>query len=418
MRVAFGFGKTTMEVDVGTELLGVIQAKPLPPATGDLIQKALAAPIGSPPLEELVKPGARVAIITSDITRPFPSQRVLPAILEKLEAAGVKPADISIVFALGIHREHTATEMEQLVGAAVYARYRCLDSDPNDCLLFGHTSRGTPVEITRVVAEADLRLSLGNIEYHYFAGYSGGVKGLMPGVASREAIANNHSLMVLPLAKAGELQENPVRQDLEEALELCSLDFIFNVVLNETKEIIAAVCGHPIAAHRAGCSILDSIYRVPIHQRADIVIASQGGAPKDLNLYQTQKALDNAVQAVKPGGIVILVGSCAEGFGDETFAQWLASTRKPLELIQRISQDFQLGGHKAAAIAMALEQAQVYLVSELPDACLPYVESYMQPFAGLEAALQAARAAKGCQVSIWAMPHGGSTLPYVVNEKA
>lgn len=218
--------------------------------------------------------------------------------------------------------------------------------------------------------------------------------------------------MVLPEAAAGRLEGNPIREDIEEALNYCPLDFIVNVVLDEKKEIICAVAGHFIEAHREGCRFLDRIYRKEIQERADIVVVSQGGAPKDLNLYQTQKALDNAKHAVKPGGIIVLVGSCKEGLGEEVFEEWMTKSESPAAMVARIQKDFQLGGHKAAAIAMVLENSEIYLVSEMaPD----FVESiFLRPFTSVQAAVDRAFEKLGSDASVLVMPHGGSTLPVVI----
>ena len=166
----------------------------------------------------------------------------------------------------------------------------------------GTASAGTPVDITRVVAEADYRICLGNIEFHYFAGYSGGAKAIMPGVSTRDAIQANHAMMVRPEACAGNIKNNPIRNDIEEAGRICGIDFIVNVILSENKKVLMAVAGDPVGAHRAGCQFLDTLYLKELEKPADIVLVSQGGAPKDLNLYQTQKALDNARHAVRGGG--------------------------------------------------------------------------------------------------------------------
>jgi nickel-dependent lactate racemase len=383
-----------------------------PGLTGEAeVRRALAEPIGTPRLREIVKPGEKIAIITSDITRPMPTYQVMPALLEELSAAGVKDEDITLVFALGSHRPHTAEEMQKLAGPEAYSRIRCVDGDPHDCIHLGDTAAGTPVDITRTVAEADRRICLGNIEYHYFAGYSGGAKAIMPGVSTRAAIQANHSMMVREEACAGNLATNPLRKDIEEAADICGVDFILNVVLDAKKQIIRAVAGDVTAAHRAGCAFLDTLYRTAIAKRADIVIVSQGGAPKDLNLYQTQKALDNAKHAVRDGGVVILMGSCKEGLGEEVFEEWLTSAKHPRDLIQRIQREFRLGGHKAAAIAMVQEKAEIYLVSDMePD----FVKQlFMTPFDTVQAAYDAAAAKLGGSASVLVMPYGGSTLPCV-----
>ena len=298
-----------------------------------------------------------------------------------------------------------------LVGRECYETVRCIDSDAADCIHLGDTAHGTPVDITRAVAEADFRICLGNIEFHYFAGYSGGAKAIMPGVSTPLAIQANHRLMVSPLACAGRLDGNPVREDLEEAAAICGVDFIVNVVLDEHKQIVYAMAGDVTLAHRAGCAYLDRMYRCPIPEKADIVLVSQGGAPKDANLYQTQKALDNAKHAVKDGGTIILIGACPEGLGSKTFSDWLLAAPTAHSMVERISHDFQLGGHKAAAIAMVLERASIDLVSEMDDDFVRRI--FLEPKPSAQAALDAAFRKYGPSATVLAMPHGGSTLPYL-----
>ena len=416
MKLEFGFGTGVQTAQVPEEnLLGVLHANEVPlELTGEAeVRRALEAPIESPRLRELVHPGEKVAIVTSDITRPMPTYKVMPPLLDELYAAGVRREDITLVFALGSHRKHTDAERRKLAGDRAWNEIACVDCDPADCVHMGVTEAGTPVDITRVVAEADRRICLGNIEYHYFAGYSGGAKAIMPGVSTRDAIQSNHSMMVRPEACAGALETNPLRMDIEEAGRICGIDFIVNVVLSEHKEIIKAVAGHPVASHRAGCRFLDRIYLKLLPQAADIVLVSQGGAPKDLNLYQTQKALDNARHAVKQGGIIILIGSCREGLGERVFEEWMTRSASPEAMIERIGRDFQLGGHKAAAIAMTLQKAKIYLVSDMED---DFVRSiFLTPQPSVQTALDRAFAELGSQATVLAMPYGGSTLPRIAD---
>jgi nickel-dependent lactate racemase len=415
MKLRFGFGTGFQEVDVPDEnLIGELHANEVPVGlTGEAeVERALKTPIGSPRLRDIVHRGETVAIVTSDITRPMPTAKVMPALLDELYAGGVRPEDITLVFALGSHRRQTDEEKRRLAGERAWNEIRCADSDPEDCVPFGTTSRGTPVDITRVVAEADRRICLGNIEYHYFAGYSGGAKAIMPGVSTRAAIQANHSRMVQPECCAGALETNPLRMDIEEAGAMVGIDFILNVVLSEHKEILCAVAGDAVKAHREGCRFLDRLYRKELAAAADIVLVSQGGAPKDLNLYQTQKALDNAKHAVKDGGIIILIGSCKEGLGERTFEEWMTTAPNARALIERIGREFKLGGHKAAAIAMVLERAEVDLVSELDD---DFVRSiFLKPYKSAQEALDHAFVKLGSNAKVLAMPYGGSTLPAVV----
>lgn len=408
--LGFGSGVQPLEVneknllsvllpnEVERELTGAAEA-----------ERALKEPIGSPRLCEIVRPGEKIAVVTSDITRPMPTYKVMPALLDELYRAGIKKEDITLIFALGSHRKHTEEERRKLAGERAYAEIACIDGDASDCVSYGKTSRGTPVDVVRAVAEADRRICLGNIEYHYFAGYSGGAKAIMPGVSTRGAIQANHSLMVDENACAGRIEGNPIREDIEEAAALVGVDFILNVVLDERKEIIRAVAGDVTLAHRAGCRFLDRLYEKKIPARADIVVVSQGGAPKDLNLYQTQKALDNAKHAVKKGGVVIVVGSCREGFGEKVFEEWITAAPNPQSLIERIGKEFKLGGHKAAAIAMVQQNAEIFLVSELEPALVRRMS--MRPFASAQDALDAALLAQGENASVILMPYGGSTLP-------
>lgn len=412
MKIELGFGKGTQTLLVPDEsLAGMLTPNVVELGlTGEAeIRRALHAPIGTPPLCKIVRPGEKIAVITSDLTRPMPTHLVMPALLDELYAAGIRPADVTLVFALGSHRKQTEQERRTLSGERAFAEIACIDGDADDCVHLGTTARGTPVDIVRTVAEADRRICLGNIEYHYFAGYSGGAKAVMPGVSTRAAIQSNHSRMVESSACAGKLSGNPVREDIEEAAAMVGVDFILNVVLDEHKQVVRAVAGDVTLAHRAGCAFLDELYGKRIDARADIVVVSQGGAPKDLNLYQTQKALDNAAHAVKDGGIIVLVGSCREGLGERVFEEWMTAAPDAGSMIQRIERDFQLGGHKAAAIAMVLERAEIYLVSELAPEFVQQI--FLTPFASVQEAFDAALARCGSDARVLVMPYGGSTLP-------
>ena len=413
MTLEFGYDRTVQCVCVPEEnLLGILEPDALPrPDCGEeeLVRRALAAPVGAPPLRQVVHPGEKIVIVTSDISRPMPTWRVMPALLDELYAAGVRKEDITLVFARGVHRAHTDEERLHLAGARAYEESACIDSDRDDFVTVGETSRGTPVEIMRAVAEADRRICLGNIEFHYFAGYSGGAKAIMPGVSTRNAIRFNHSHMVEPGSHAGKLEGNPVREDIEEAAAMVGVDYIVNVVLDAHKHIVYAVAGDVTRAHRAGCAFLEKYYLSPIPRRADIVLVSQGGAPKDANLYQLQKALDNAKHAVKDGGVIVLIGCAREGFGEDTFEQWFRAAQRPEDLIERLRANFTLGGHKAAAIALVEQRADVYLVSDWPEEDVRGI--FMTPFPTASAALEAAFARCGKDATVLAMPYGGSTLP-------
>ncbi len=373
-----------------------------------LIRKALKSPIGTEPLHKIVRPGEKVVIVTSDITRPVKSSTILPYLIEELNSAGINNDDITIVLALGSHRNHTEEEKQALVGDEVYEKISVIDSDMNDCKNFGTCRNGTPIDIFTPVAEADRVVCIGNVEFHYFAGYSGGAKAIMPGVSSHAAIQANHSNMVREGAYAGNIDTNPVRQDIDEVGEYFKIDFIFNVLQSSDKTIIGAFAGHYIKAHRAACEALDKMYKINIKEKADIVIVSPGGFPKDINIYQAQKALDNARHAVKDGGIIILCASCKEGFENKVFEKWMTTKTKE-QMVAEIKENFILGGHKAAAIAMTLMKASIYMVTDYDRGIIEKIG--FKYFRKLQDAVDSAVAVTGEKGTVFLMPSGGSILP-------
>ena len=414
MKIEVGYGNSVQTCEFPDEnLAGIVLPNEVEHRTDEqgILQDALQNPIGARPLAEYDLSGKKIVILTSDETRPMPTYKVMPVLLDTLYAAGADPSNIRLVFACGSHRSLSDEEKQRLAGERAWKEVVCEDSTEYDFVHVGDTAHGTPVDIAEHVLHADFRIALGNIEYHYFAGYSGGAKALFPGCSTYEAIQVNHAMMVQEDAHAGKLIGNPLRADLEEGAAMVGIDYLLNVVLDEHKNIIYAVAGDWVEAHRNGCAFLDKFYWIELHEKADIVITSQGGAPKDLNLYQTQKALDNAKHVVKDGGIIILVGACSEGIGNKKFEAWMADATCPHDLVERVQTSFELGGHKAAAIGMVMEKADVYLVSTMDK---ELVESmFFTGFHELQQAVDAAIETRRDHAKILVMPYGGSTLPIV-----
>lgn len=324
MLIEFGYGNTVQAVEVPEKnLLATLKANPIEHKFNGVtaVEQALQNPIGTKRLSEHDLAGKKIAIVTSDISRPLPSWDIIPSLLDELYEAGATPENITVVLALGSHREHTEDEKRHLVGDRCFEETTVVDSDPTNVVSLGKTKAGTPADFDRRVAEADFRIALGNVEFHYFAGYSGGYKALMPGVSTPLAIQANHSMMTHPKSVAGNMIGNPVRDDINEAGSKLGLNFIVNVVLDEHKNIVFGAAGDVFEAHKCAVEYLDKMYRCPIPEKADIVLVSQGGAPKDANLYQVQKALENAKYAVKDGGTIILIGACNEGLGSKKFEE-------------------------------------------------------------------------------------------------
>jgi nickel-dependent lactate racemase len=407
MEISLPYGNTRLHcrLDPNTQVDIVDLPKPKKVGWTDI---DLTDPLGVPPLREIVEVGKSIAIVVSDVTRPCPSHLMLPPLINELSAAGVRDEDITVVFARGIHRSQTLEEQSRLVGPDIFHKFRCVESDPEDVVHVGTTRRGTPVDIFTPVAKADIRIAIGNVNPHYFAGYSGGMKALVPGVSSRRTIQHNHSMMFDPGARLGILEGNPVREDIEEAAAMIGLDFIYNVVLDETHHVIASVAGHPIQAHRYACRILDSIRKVHIEKPSALVIVSAGGYPKDINMYQAHKALETAMVAVQPGGILIWIAECRDGFGNDLFELWLREFSAD-EILDRIQRTFTLGAHKAAAIVRILKHARVWLISDLaPDLA---TSCGFTPFPDLQSAVDEAQKEVGTDSKIMVIPDGGSIIP-------
>ena len=370
------------------------------PDENEEIKRALEYPVKSKRLSEIARTGRNAVIIVSDATRPTPTARLLPPLISELNIGGIR--DITVVFGIGIHRKLTEDEKRAILGGW-YDEVKSIEHDANNCVYLGTTSRGTPVEIFKPIAEADIVVCTGTIEFHYYAGYSGGAKSILPAVSSKRSIDANHALMLDPGASAGRL-DSPVRKDLEEAASFLGIDFILNVVLNEKKEIIFAAAGDHIEAHRKGAEFLDKKSRIKV-EPSDIIIVSPGGWPKDIDIFQSHKAIEHVRSAVKEGGSIILVAECREGYGNRVFEEWLGSDRD--EVIERFKSGFVMGGHKAALIAALSKKLDLYLVSSLPEGMAR--RSFFIP-ATLKDALDMALRKNKADANIIMIPYGGSIL--------
>jgi len=372
--------------------------------------KALREPVGALPLANLVKPGSQIGLLVSDITRPCPSKTILPPLLDELRRIGVSSDDITIIIARGTHRAQNPQELERLLGREI-SRIRVIEHEAcrGDNRYVGVTSRRVPISINAQALDCDFTIGVANIDIHYFMGYSGGAKSLVPGVAAEETILANHALMTHPDAQPGKADGNPVREDAEEAARMAGLDYILNVVLNGRQEVAGVFAGDFVKAHRAGASLVDRIYKVPVKEKVDVVVASVGGFPYDINLYQAHKGLNNASYAVKQGGTIILLAECRDGLGSDVFKQWLLEATTPNDVIERLRDGFVYGGHKAAFIAQLTERVHISLVSSLSEETVR--QAFMEPYKNVEDALTAAYASHGRDLKIAVMPSASSTLP-------
>jgi nickel-dependent lactate racemase len=385
------------------------------------IRRALAAPLGTPPLHQVCRPGEQVVIVTSDITRYTGSELYLPILVAELNRIGIEDRDISIVIALGIHRKQSEAEQRKILGK-LHGRIAVYDhdcDDPAQLVDLGGTDSGIPVLINRRVAEAERVIVTGTIGFHYFAGFGGGRKGLVPGVASRETCMASHFSVFNPpqvggkhpRAVTGVLDGNPVHNNLLQAARMVGADFLLNTVLSPDKELLGVFCGDLEQAHLAGCQLVRDLYQVSLPAAADLAIISCGGQPKDINFIQAQKALDYGVNAVRAGGTVILLAACPDGFGHPTFFDWFRY--QDLDAFEAaLRANYQINGQTAHATLAKARRYRVILVSALSAG--QTARMGMEKAAGLQEALDMAHAGLPAEADIVVIPDGGMVLPRVV----
>jgi nickel-dependent lactate racemase len=412
------YGKGHLQVRVPGDRLVPRAADPIGDETR-AVMEAIENPIGTAPLGEIVRRGERVAIVVNDITRLTRTDLMLPPIIDALNAAGVPDRDIFIVFALGIHRRQTEDERRLIAGEEIYARIRCFDhiaTDDASLVEIGTTSFGNRVEINREVWEADRIILTGEIIYHLIAGYSGGRKSLVPGVAGFRTTTFNHRMIFDPDCRSGKLDGNPAHEDLLEGCRMGDPDFMVNVVLSPDGKLIRVVAGHYDLAHREGCRTVDRMLRVEV-EPYDLIVASAGGFPLDIDLRQAHKGLENACQALRPGGSILFYAECPCGAGIRSFEEYVRRYHDDFEMREALSREFVVGGHKAYWVARLGRLYNVHLVSGLdPDFVRRCHFTPVSP-ADHEAALRNLLRQAGTEARVAAIPYSGVTLPAVQIEQ-
>jgi nickel-dependent lactate racemase len=412
------YGKTEICVRIPTQnFLGSIEPKEktgVADAKAE-VERAIKEPIGSKKLGEIVKPEHKVAIVVDDATRPAPSNLMVQPILDELSMAGVKDENVTIVFGCGIHRAVTREEAVALLGESILNRVRTISHDckAEDLVHVGTTQKhGTKVYLNRAFAEADVKILTGDVSFHYYAGYGGGRKSVLPAVSGEETIKHNHAMLLHSEARTGVLDGNPVHEDMAEAARLVKVDFAVNVVANSKGEIVKAFAGDMEAVFHEGVKLVDEMYRVPVDRRADIVVVSSGGYPVDVNLFQAYKGVDSSLDVVKRGGVIILVAECPEGHGNQVFYDWMAKFSDLKAVEKEIKRNFVLGGHKAYYLLRALQNHQIFLVSSMPDYYVTGIFKLKTARAVNDALNEAFRIA-GKSAKVWVMPYGNFTHPEV-----
>jgi nickel-dependent lactate racemase len=412
------YGKTEVCARIPTRnYLGTIEPKEKPGVLDPLAEiiRALREPIGSRPLSEIVKPENRIAIVADDFTRPAPSRLMIPPLLDELNRLGVKDENITIIFGCGTHRAVKPEEASNLLGETIVNRIKTISNECNDKehVYVGTTKRlGTRVSVNRAFAGADVRILTGDIELHYYAGYGGGRKSVLPGVSSSETIQHNHAHLLDPDSRTGILEGNPVHEDMIQAARLAKVDFILNVVTNSKNEIVKAYAGDLEKAFYEGVKLVEEMYKVPIDRRADIVVVSPGGHPMDIDLYQAYKGVDSALEAVKRNGVIVWIAECPEGHGNEAFYDWMLKFKEVKDMEKEIKRNFVMGGHKSYYLLKALQKVKIILISTMPDYYAANVFK-LKTARAVNDAMQEAFSIAGSDAKVWVMPHGNLTLPLI-----
>ncbi|QGU95543.1 nickel-dependent lactate racemase [Clostridium bovifaecis] len=418
------YGNGAIDVSIAEEdLLGVIDSSVEVDnkSEEEVIRKALENPIGSNKLKELVHPGEKICIVVSDITRAWQKMSVfLPYIIEELNGAGIKDEDIIFISATGSHRGQTEEEHKSILGEELYKRFTIIDhecTDKENLTYIGTTSFGTPISINKIAAECDHIVLTGAIVFHLLVGWGGGKKSLLPGISSYETIMANHALTLSPilgegtnpLVRCGNTKGNPVHEDMVEACRMINPTFMFNVIIDGDGKIINAVAGDCIEAHEEGCKIVDKYDGVYIDEKADLVIASAGGYPKDINLYQSSKTIINAREAVKKGGTIIILSQCSEGFGNYEVEDIIHNYNTILEREETVRKNFTIPRYIGYFTSEVAYNFNMILVGEIDENLVK--NAGIRVFKTLDDALEFTYKEKGKTLKTYLMPHGANTLP-------
>jgi lactate racemase len=421
MRIKLAYGKTGLPIELDDALDVTVVEPMFVPALPDPAAAARAAlrePIGSPPLRDLVRPGMRVGVVFSDISRPAPSPLLLSAVLEVLDA--VPGVEIVLFNALGTHRPNTETELRAMVGDAIFERRRIVQNDtfdPSTQVRAGVTSKGHETWLNAELMRCDLKVLTGFIEPHLFAGFSGGGKAIMPGMAGQRTVLGNHDAGMVGHPKAiwGVTRGNPIFEEVREVAGQAGRLFILNVTLNRDKAVTGVFAGDIDAAHAAGCDFVKRSAMVAVPRPFDIVVTTNSGYPLDLNLYQSVKGMRAADPIVRPGGAIIIATRCSDGIPEHgLYGQILRESASPKELLAKICAPGFLEQDQWQAHIQALiqQKASIYVRSDgLTDDQIR--SALLLPCRRVEDTIVELLAAYGYGASICVMPEGPQTIPFI-----
>ena len=426
MRINLAYGRNGLPVDlpekIGQNPIDVITPQFVPglPDEPAAIRQVLRSPIASAPLARLVKPGDSVVVVHTDITRATPNERLLPVLLAELEQAGVKRQDITLLNGLGTHRPQTDGELRLLLGDRIVDNYRCLQHDCYDdenLVALGETVLGHPVRINRTYLEADVKILTGFIEPHFFAGFSGGPKAILPSLAGAESVFTNHGLKMIAHAHAawGITEGNPIWEEMRDVALRTRPTFLLNVALNSRREITGLFAGDMLAAHAEGCKFVKENAMAGVAEEYDIVLTTNSGYPLDQNLYQAVKGMSAASQIVRQDGAIIIAAACEDGLPDHgRYAELLAEGGSPQGVLDLISQPgFSEQDQWQVQIQAQIQlNATVYVYSDnlTPD---QIEKALFVPSLSVERTVRDLIEQMGPECRLCVIPEGPQTIPYL-----
>ncbi|MFA5875826.1 MAG: nickel-dependent lactate racemase [Candidatus Margulisiibacteriota bacterium] len=415
----YGHSQLSFNLPPG-KLLGVLEGLKMPPAPdfSAAVIDSLTQPIGAPALNDFAKEGEKIVICVPDKTRDVKLPKLLPLVISEIKRSGAHDDDIAIVFARGTHLPHTRAEQARLVGQEIADRIELFDHDSEDNSNLdkvGITSRGNEVWVNKMVAEADKRVLISGINYHYFAGFGGGRKMILPGVCGYQTIQNNHKLVLEEIKKygrrtyavTGNLTKNPVHEDMLEAIHMLGPTFAVNVLLNPEKKLAKVFSGDVIQSHLVGCETLNQYACVPVKEKADLVIVSAGGYPKDIDFVQAHKAMENASYVLKDGGVMVVLAEAEQGFPTAAYLKW-AQLGRASEIVDDLRRQFLISKHTIYAAVKKAETFKIIWVTKMDYNHVKQMQ--MIPVPSMGAALKEAQKYLLPEPSIYVIPQGYNTL--------
>jgi lactate racemase len=420
MRIRLDYGSKGLEVDLPDERVTVIEPS-FVPAIDNLhaaLVAALRAPIGRPPLRDIVRPGQKIAISVCDITRAQPREAMLRSVFE--EMPGINPDDVTVLIATGTHRTNTRAELERMLGHDILANYTVINHDSRDessLAYVGDTKSGAPIYLNRKWLAADIRITTGFVEPHFFAGFSGGAKMVAPGLAGLKTVLVLHDAKRIgsPNATWGVIDGNPVQDDIREIARTTGVTFSIDVTLNRDQEITGVFTGELFAEHRQACLFSKKSVMCPVDSLFDVVLTTNSGYPLDQNLYQAVKGMSAAAKVIKPGGTIVCAAECRDGLPNHgSYGELLASRPTAAELLQMINAP----GFSRPDAWQVQVQAQILMKSKVlvKNSFMKDHEiraAHLEPVDDIGESVSAALNATGPEATLCVLPQGPQTIPYL-----